>query len=104
MHSPLPWKVETCHTGEDCWCRLIKHSEEGWENIDDLDEPYVNIAGSIPKDDVEFIVKACNNHYKLIEVLEELVVLIHDNIEGLYQIDSFTTQPAKELLKSIKGK
>ena len=70
-HSPLPWEIENCHTGEGCWCRLIKHSEVGWDNQDEIDEPYVvNIAGSIPKEDAEFIVKACNMHYELVDALD----------------------------------
>ena len=35
---------------------------------------------------------------KLRDILNELVTLIDDYIEGCYDIDSFTTQPAKIIL------
>ena len=39
---------------------------------------------------------------ELVEVLQELVNIVDDSMTGEYKIDSFTTQPARELLSGEK--
>ena len=39
---------------------------------------------------------------EMVEVLQELVNIVDDSMTGEYKIDSFTTQPARELLSDEK--
>ena len=69
-HSKLPWRKLDCGT-PDCWCACIEADE-----LDDLGEPYVVIsAGSTKKEDIDFILRACNNFRDLTGALETILEL-----------------------------
>jgi len=65
-HTELPWKMEeqNIHTGSICTCHGDKDTwfevwTQNWSNGIDAE---ANAA---------FIVKACNNHYKILDLLDE---------------------------------
>lgn len=79
----VKWKVETCFSGENCWCRVVvpekpitfkeqeREHEEEFQIISD---------GSINKETAEYIVKIHNerieeNKQKRLSALEELSAL-----------------------------
>jgi hypothetical protein len=59
----VPWKLETCNAGEDCWCRIIVPIEPikfinkigDTERIDDID--YIIPDGSIDKETAEYFLQ-----------------------------------------------
>jgi hypothetical protein len=59
----VPWKLETCNAGEDCWCRIIVPIEPikfinkigDTERIDDID--YIIPDGSIDKETAEYFLE-----------------------------------------------
>ena len=56
----MPWEVESCHVGDDCWCRLIVPKEECF--FDEATEAWVIPSGSLDTDTAEHIVELHNNH------------------------------------------
>ena len=65
-----PWKIDTCHVGESCWCRIIvpettinyQHIKDGME-----DEYYIIGDGAINEDMANYIVELHNQKLKCIE-------------------------------------
>lgn len=73
-HGPLPWRLET--------------SWDGFTIVDKIGEidGIIGQAGNydvpcIQKDNAEFIVKACNSHYDLLEVCK----LVKDWFEPMFE-------------------
>lgn len=81
----VPWKLETCNVGEDCWCRIIVPVEPikyinkigDTERIDEID--YIIPDGSIDKETAEYFVELHNrsvnlyrNQKKRLEALQKL--------------------------------
>jgi hypothetical protein len=65
----IEWRVGTCNSGEDCWCRTIFPKED---LIDDNgEEVYIVGYGSISKEFAEHIVELHNKS-----------LAIKDNFEG----------------------
>lgn len=66
----VPWKLETCNVGEDCWCRIIVPVEPiqyinkigDTERIDEID--YIIPDGSIDKETAEYFLELHNNKLK----------------------------------------
>ena len=54
-------------------------------------------------EDAEFITRAANSHYDLIEALEELTDLMQGFIGCDFEPDSFTLQVAKKALAKARG-
>lgn len=57
------WKVEPCHQGESCWCRMIVPEEDiVWQSFHagPDEEFYLVGSGSIGKEVAEHIVKIHN--------------------------------------------
>ena len=55
------WKTELCHTGEECWCRVITtETPLVYEDRGVKDEIYIAPSGSIMKDHAEHIVELHN--------------------------------------------
>jgi hypothetical protein len=62
----VPWKLETCNGGEECWCRMIVPIEPikylnnigDTERIDEID--YIIPDGSIDKETAEYFVDLHN--------------------------------------------
>lgn len=63
----VPWKIETCISGESCWCRLISPVDpinythvysDGREVKNQLDE--IVSAAALNKETAEYIVKIHN--------------------------------------------
>ena len=60
-HSELltvKWKTDICHTGEDCWCRLIVPVEP--TQYEDGDDAYIVPDGCISKQEAEYLVELHN--------------------------------------------
>jgi hypothetical protein len=65
----IPWKIELCNTGENCWCRVVAPSEpikfkeqiSNWIH-EDITRDFEDIIpdGSIDKKTAEYIVKLHN--------------------------------------------
>lgn len=58
-HSPLPWRVRECGCGQDCRSVIL--------------EGVLQSDGRYSKEDGEFIVRAVNSHYELIDALEGIL-------------------------------
>lgn len=56
----VKWKVSICHSGEECWCRVI----EPIDRIEDKDgnEIYIVSSGSINEIHAEHIVRIHNEN------------------------------------------
>ena len=69
IHSPLPWKIR----GSD------PKQVRNYTNIEDSEGNFMCnlfrrwIWKDISRADAEFIVRACNSHYELVEALEEIL-------------------------------
>ncbi len=67
----IPWKLETCNTGESCWCRIILPTEKiiykntvgDTERIDEFE--YIIPDGSIDKETAEYIIDLHNRSVNL---------------------------------------
>jgi len=66
----VPWKLETCNSGESCWCRIIlpcekilyKNKVGDTERVDEFE--YIIPDGSIDKETAEYIVNLHNGWIK----------------------------------------
>lgn len=76
QHTELPWEVEAHnHVDDEPWHTILK----GAVDITHNKQPH-EIAcdkySALPKEEneanAEFIVKACNNHYQLLEALKKI--------------------------------
>lgn len=56
----VKWKITLCHTGEECWCRMIE-PEEKIED-DDGNEVYIAPAACLSAIHAEHIVKLHNEY------------------------------------------
>jgi len=65
-HTPLPWKFDVKANMLSGKCEMVVFHE--------FDHGFESVA-TIRKDekDAEFIIRACNMHYELLEALKELV-------------------------------
>jgi len=62
----VKWKVDTCHEGERCWCRVIRGEEPIlYKELDDSDEEeyYIVGSGELNKETVEHIVSLHNETF-----------------------------------------
>lgn len=91
-HSPLPWKIEPLTHYEDCEPKGLKITASNGETIAD-DQTYYPWA--ISKENAIFIVKACNNHAKLLEALR--IALNCANDGG--SIDDVTKEKIEALIE-----
>jgi hypothetical protein len=66
----IPWKLETCNTGESCWCRIILPTEKILykDKVGDNDRisefEWIIPDGSIDRETAEYVVELHNNHIK----------------------------------------
>jgi len=76
-HTPLPWVSKYVQVA-DKWEILGKEKDgsEKWIGV--------MIWGSEPEDEAnnEFILRACNSHYELVEACKEAIDLLRDEWEG----------------------
>jgi hypothetical protein len=69
----VPWKLETCNTGESCWCRIILPTEKILykDKVGDADRisefEWIIPDGSVDKETAEYIVDLHNNEVELEE-------------------------------------
>ncbi len=91
-HTKLPWIATTVEkTGNDWLICYVGNDYENMEWIITTDGIHASeMNGSDAKDDAAFIVKAVNNHQKLVDALEASVL-------GLLDMEK-----AKALLKEMK--
>ena len=93
-HTPLPWKLITDPNEWAAWdcvevapCRYIL--TEGRS----LEEAQAN---------AEFIVKACNAHYDLVEACEDALEALQNDV-GEYEGDGLIFGTLRKALKKAKG-
>jgi hypothetical protein len=60
--TKVKWKVESCFSGEDCWCRLIVPDETINYGPDNVEEVYIVSSASINKKMAEHIVNIHNQY------------------------------------------
>ena len=66
----IPWKLETCNTGESCWCRIILPSEKILykDKLGDADRisefEWIIPDGSIDRETAEYVVNLHNGWIK----------------------------------------
>lgn len=68
----VPWKIDVCNTGEDCWCRVImpvetieythRIKDSGEERIEEID--YIIPDGAVDKTTAEYIIEIHNEKVK----------------------------------------
>lgn len=62
------WKVDICHTGEDCWCRIIVPEEPiEYDYHNDKETYEIVSAGAI---DREFAEQIVSEHNALIDYIK----------------------------------
>jgi len=59
-HTELPWELEQTEKNTNNLDILIKTNDEKW------------VSWSYKESNAEFIVRACNNHYKLLDTLKDI--------------------------------
>ena len=64
-HTPLPWDISR-HSDPNCAVRYVVTEENGYEVCSFFNSLEENVANS------EFIMRACNNHYEMLEALKAL--------------------------------
>ena len=79
-HSELPWKISTCSNYVDGHVQIF--AKERYEvarlkngnliNNGSTGTGTINDCSAVTEANAQFIVKACNNHYKLLEALKEM--------------------------------
>ena len=86
-HTQLPWDL----------------AYNGYKYV--IEKDSVFIADDVLQANAEFVVRACNNHYKLIEAVESLIqdVQNHRMVNGYEIRDSFDVDNANNLLKEINN-
>jgi hypothetical protein len=64
----IPWKIDVCISGEECWCRLILPTEpikytHTYSTGEKTEVDYESIIGdgSVDKDTAEYLVKIHND-------------------------------------------
>lgn len=61
----VEWVMDTCPSGEECWCRTIRGKEPiMYTDREVEDEYYIARAGELDKMTVEHIIKLQNNSLK----------------------------------------
>lgn len=85
-----PWKAIPCHSGTECWCRII--TVEDFERPDNEDS-HISSWGSISKEFAEYLVELHNqtlesNSQLRFNSKEELFEFIQVNYEGRTLIDN----------------
>lgn len=86
----LPWKIDVCHSGEDCWCRLIRPAE-GVEYIRKSNKESAILDciidwGSIDKETAEYIIDLHNRHLdKKPPIIREIQDYDHKSYEYAQQ-------------------
>ena len=101
-HSPLPWYIGEPIRSQDAIgiCNAWEDVHEGEGTIAEVLPGILGIAQA----DAELIVKAVNNHQRLIDALEDLLTEV-DNINPDIGDDDFhnAVKDAWELLKEVQG-
>lgn len=70
-HTPTPWFVAKCFSGDSCWCRLIVSAPAPTlPNGDYKLEDCVIASGSVGEANAAFIVRAVNAHEGLVRALK----------------------------------
>ncbi len=72
-HTPLPWRVDYDHTKKQSPFTITRGDGPlEWEHL----------ASVYLSEDAKFIVRACNNHYKLLNALQRIEKLGHGDGHG----------------------
>lgn len=75
----IPWKLDVCHVGEKCWCRLILPTEEikyihvykdtGLETEEEIE--WIIPDGSIDKETAEYFVDLHHERLRRDKIISE---------------------------------
>lgn len=107
-HTALPWILEKPSSYNQIGDRLIIRSEDTsrnrWDQICEVGIIHTGLMGGTPKYNAELIVRAVNNHHKLVEALEGSVKIMkslvkHQRIVNLDEAIAYyqsVIQSAKE--------
>ena len=96
-HTPVPWKVYYAKNnghlilgiGEENGQAITNHSGAFWGTNDEA------------KANSEFVVRACNNHYQLIDALENLLNW-HETKSGDYELKQILIADAWKVIDEVK--
>ena len=70
----VPWKIQECFSGPECWCRMIVP-------VEPIPCEYVNIDGSVLKDTLDEIVGAV----AIDKITAEHIVNLHNRSLEIYK-------------------
>ena len=56
----LPWKVEDCFSGKECWCAVITTDPPIYYDDEQTDRYYILTAAAMDRDIAEYIVNLHN--------------------------------------------
>jgi hypothetical protein len=84
----IPWKTDICHSGEDCWCRIIRPTEQV-EYIRKSNEESATLDciidwGSIDKETAQYVIDLHNEFIKnksLPKKTKQETTILHKNYE-----------------------
>ena len=97
-HTPLPWKTKYVQVA-DKWEILgaNKNGTEKWIGV--------MIWGSEPEDiaNNEFIIRACNSHYELLEACKRTVEMFDKNSTAMNELP-YTYTRLKQVIAKAEGK
>ena len=80
---------------------VAKHTPGPW-CIQEHDDPLGPTIAGYNRGSVAYICNMGNETALLPKALEELVALVEDFLHGGYELDSFTTQPARTAIAAVK--
>lgn len=102
-HTPLPWKVYYAKnngqlilgTGELNGCAIQAHNGTFWRDHDEA------------RNNAEFVVHACNNHYEMLDELKRLVdtadECLTQNVRNSEGVEAWISN-ARRVIKKAEGK
>jgi len=98
----VPWKLETCSAGEECWCRIILPTEKilyknkvgETERVDEFE--YIIPDGSIDKETAEYIV---NIHNEIVSFVQQNI----NNSKNTDEINNKMLQVSKSIEKRLRA-
>lgn len=78
------WKVHSCFSGKECWCRMIV--TEGWDDLVQADDTLVIGSAAVSKELAEYIVLLHNNNigksgYTASRMTEDQLAKLKESIE-----------------------
>lgn len=92
------WQTIPCHTGKECWCRMIVTKD--YDETTQEDDTLVCHAGALTKNVAEHVVKLHNN---FIDVKSQLIYDVLSTIDSFQQETEMNKSDAEELKSRLSG-